>query len=137
MNGGPLPDLTLRAIESAIRESWGLDTSDPTDAPTWSPANPARGQCAVTSLVIHDLVGGTLLEAEVHLPDGTQQGFHYWNRLAGVDIDLTKEQFAPEEVIGAPQLINRVPEFPWLAQEQYLIFRDRVYKALGLAVPGS
>ena len=125
-----MPDLTLRAIESAIRESWGLDTSDPTDAPTWSPANPARGQCAVTSLVIHDLVGGTLLEAEVHLPDGTQQGFHYWNRLAGVEIDLTREQFKSHEVVQEPQVIDRLPEFPWRAEEQYRAFRERVHAAL-------
>jgi hypothetical protein len=127
-----VPDLTLRALEEAIRSSWGLDTCDPTDAGEWSSRNPARGQCAVTSLVVHDLVGGTLLEAKVQLADGTPQGYHYWNRLAGVDVDLTKEQFAPEEVVGEPQLIDRLPEFPWLAHDQYVVFRRRVYAALGL-----
>jgi hypothetical protein len=127
-----VPDLTLRALEEAIRTSWGLDTCDPTDAGEWSSKNPARGQCAVTSLVVHDLIGGTLLEAKVQLADGTPQGYHYWNRFAGVDVDLTKEQFAPEEVVGEPQLIDRLPEFPWLAHDQYVVFRRRVYAALGL-----
>jgi hypothetical protein len=81
-------------------------------------------------LVLHDLFGGELLEAEVHFRDGSRQGFHYWNRLNGVEVDLTREQFSMHEVIQEPQLIDRRPEFPWLAQEQYVIFRQRVNAAL-------
>ena len=65
-----------------------IETCDPSDAALWTPANPSRGQCAVTALVVHDLLGGLLLEAEVHHADGSPQGFHYWNRLAGLDVDL-------------------------------------------------
>ncbi len=85
--------LTLGAIERAIRLLVNRDC-DPTDAAKWTPANPSLGQCAVTALVVHDLVGGELLEAEVQYADGSRQGFHYWNRLAGVDIDLYRAQFA-------------------------------------------
>ena len=135
----PLPDpvsgLTLRAVEEAIRQSWSVETCDPTDVSVWSAANPARGQCAVTSLVLNDLVGGQLLEAEVRLPDGSRQGFHYWNRLAGFDLDLTLEQFADDETVQAPRLIDRFAGGPWLAYQQYHVFRARVYGALGLEVP--
>jgi hypothetical protein len=129
--------LTLQAIEAAIRESWSIETCDPTDIPQWSPANPARGQCPVTSLVLHDLVGGQLLEAEVHHTDGSSRGFHYWNRLPGVDVDLTREQFDADEIVQEPNLINRDPAFPWLAHNEYLIFRRRVYAALKLPVPDN
>jgi hypothetical protein len=122
--------LTLEVLEAAIRASWSLETCDPTDVPSWTPANPSLGQCAVTSLVVHDLLGGELLEAEVHHPDGSRQGFHYWNRLAGVDIDLTRAQFTSDERVQEPHLIGRLPSEPWLAQEQYVIFRDRVLAAL-------
>jgi hypothetical protein len=84
----------------------------------------------VTALVVHDLFGGELLEAEVHFRDGSRQGFHYWNRLDGVEVDLTREQFSRREVIQEPHVIDRRPEFPWLAQEQYIIFRQRVHAAL-------
>jgi len=122
--------LTLEGLEAAIRASWSLETCDPTDIPFWTAAEPSRGQCAVTALVVHDLVGGQLLEAEVRHADGSHQGFHYWNRLAGVDIDLTRRQFMSGEIVQEPQLIERLPSAPWKAQDQYLIFRDRVRAAL-------
>jgi hypothetical protein len=124
--------LTLDDVEAAIRASWSLETCDPTDVERWTPANPSLGQCAVTALVLHDLLGGELLEAEVRRTDGSQQGFHYWNRLAGVDIDLTRAQFAASEHVQAPRLISRLPSEPWLAQDKYVVFRNRVRSALGL-----
>ena len=121
---------TLTGLESAIRASWSIETCDPTDVPEWTPDEPSRGQCAVTSLVVHDLLGGELLEAEVDHADGTRQGYHYWNRFAGVDVDLTRRQFARGEVVRAPRLVERLPDVPWLAHPQYLVFRDRVLAAL-------
>jgi hypothetical protein len=129
------PQLTLQAVEAAIRDSWCLESCDPTDAPLWTTANPSRGQCAVTALVVHDLMGGQLLEAEVQLPDGTRQGFHYWNRLAGFELDLTREQFAQSEVVQEPHEVDGPAGSPWLAHAQYVVFRDHVYAALGLKVP--
>jgi hypothetical protein len=122
--------LTLMGLESAIRASWSAETCDPIDQPFWTLDEPSRGQCAVTALIVHDLLGGVLLEAEVHHADGSHQGYHYWNRFAGVDVDLTRRQFARGEVVLAPHLIERVPSVPWLAQDQYVIFRDRVHAAL-------
>jgi len=128
---------TFTGLESAIRSSWSIETCDPTDVPVWTPGEPSRGQCAVTALVVHDLLGGELLEAEVDHADGSRQGFHYWNRFAGVDVDLTRRQFANGEVVQTPQLIARLPDVPWLAQEQYVIFRDRVNAALRAQAKGE
>jgi hypothetical protein len=129
--------LTLAGLESAIRGAWSIETCDPTDAPFWTPTEPSRGQCAVTALVVHDLLGGELLEAEVDHADGSHQGFHYWNRFAGIDVDLTRRQFESGEVVRAPHLIQRLPDVPWLAHEQYVIFRDRVNAALGMQIGGD
>jgi hypothetical protein len=81
-----------------------------------------------------ELVGGDLLEAEVTYPDGSHQGFHYWNLLpGGVEVDLTAEQFSPDEQIQTPVVIE-VPEAPpSRAAEQYLLLRRRVREALGLS----
>jgi hypothetical protein len=124
--------LTLADLESAISASWSLETCDPTDVPSWTAAEPSQGQCAVTALVLHDFLGGQLLEAEVLHADGSHQGFHYWNRFAGIDVDLTRRQFRDAEVVQPPHLIERLPAFPWRAQAQYVIFRDRVRAALRL-----
>ncbi len=132
---GNVPHVTLQRIEDAIRSSWSVETCDPTDVPVWSTANPSRGQCAVTTLVVHDLLGGQMLEAEVLFPDGARQGFHYWNRLIGFDLDLTREQFSEDEVVQAPKLIEGPSVIPWLAHDQYVIFRQRVYDALGMEAP--
>lgn len=110
-----------------------METADPVDVPDWTPENPSRGQCGATALVLLELLGGDLLEAEVLYPDGSHQGFHYWNRLAGgIDIDLTAEQFRPDEQIQAPVVIEAVETPPSRAAEQYLLLRQRVRAALGL-----
>jgi hypothetical protein len=76
IRASPRPDL-----EAAVRAAWALDTCDPVDAADWSPANPSRGQCGSTALIIHDVLGGELLIAEVVRGDGSRQGVHYWNLL--------------------------------------------------------
>jgi hypothetical protein len=99
---------SLAAVESVIRSSWSEQTCDPVDRPQWSPDTPARGQCGVTALVVQDLLGGELLIAEVHNADGSRQGVHYWNRFAdGVELDLTREQFAHSEAIQQPTVVAR------------------------------
>lgn len=53
----------------------------------WTEDNPALGQCAVTALIVQDYFGGILVRAE---NEGVS---HYWNRIGGVEIDLTRSQF--------------------------------------------
>jgi hypothetical protein len=99
---------SLGDIERVIRSGWSAQTCDPVDLPDWSPDNPARGQCGVTALVVQDLLGGDLLLADVHNVDGSLQGVHYWNRFAdGVELDLTREQFTPSEVVQEPVVVAR------------------------------
>jgi len=99
---------SVTEIERVVRASWSQETCDPVDLAQWSPENSARGQCAVTALVVQDLLGGALLLADVLNADGSRQGVHYWNRLGdGVEVDLTREQFAPTETVQAPTVVPR------------------------------
>jgi hypothetical protein len=124
---------TLAEVEAAIRASWSVETCDPVDVPDWSAANPARGQCGATCLVVHELLGGDMLTAAVLYPDGTQQGFHHWNRIDDVEVDLTAEQFGPDEVVQAPVVVGERPAVETLrAPAEYLLLRDRVLSALGI-----
>ena len=124
----------MRALEdlrAALRVAWALDTCDDSDVADWSPSNPARGQCGATALVVHDRYGGELLVAEVLLPDGSRQGWHYWNRLPdGTEIDLTREQFAAHEAVQEPRVVPRPPGRPRRGAEQYLRLRSRVAHVL-------
>ena len=123
--------VTLPQVEAAVRGSWSVETCDPVDVPDWSPANRARGQCGATALVVQDLLGGHLLCAEVRSLDGSRQGVHYWNRLpAGVDVDLTREQFRAGELVGDPEVVVRPPGPPRRCRDEYLLLRQRVTAAL-------
>ena len=104
---------TLEETQAAIRAAWGPDTSD--DPEEWSELNPARGQCAVTALLVRELLGGEILIANV-LRDGRRLERHAWNRLpSGLTLDLTREQFVNGERLGEPSpdeplLTHRCPE---------------------------
>jgi hypothetical protein len=123
--------LTLGTLESAVRVSFARDTCAEDDLPSWTPENPSRGHCAVAALTLNDLLGGLLLRAEVHR-DGLHTGYHWWNRLAGVDVDLTADQFADDEVVGEPAVIERPPGRPRRYADQYELFQGRVLAALGI-----
>ncbi|MFE9053026.1 YunG family protein [Streptomyces rubiginosohelvolus] len=122
----------LTDIEQALRSSWSAETCTPEYWDRWTPDNPARDQCGVTAMVVNDLLGGELIRGEVHV-DGVRTDFHWWNRLgAGLDIDLTREQFGPEEVVVGGDVIVRPPVGEWRRlQEEYAILRDRVAERLG------
>jgi hypothetical protein len=121
---------TLIDVERAVRTSWGQDTCDPVDRADWHPGNPARGQCGVTALVLHDLFGGDLMLGEVHVA-GERTGAHYWNRFGtGLEVDLTRDQFAPEENVVGGQALQRPPGRPKRCREEYDLLRDRVLARL-------
>jgi len=120
-------------LEAAVRAAWALDTCDPVDADDWSEANASRGQCGSTALTIHDLLGGELLIAEVRRTGGSRQGVHYWNLLPdGTELDLTREQFASNEVVQEPRIVRRPAGLPNRGAQQYLTMRHRVLTALGI-----
>ncbi len=127
----------LTDIEQALRGSWSAETCTPEYRDRWTPDNPARDQCGVTAMVLNDLLGGELIRGEVHV-DGVRTDFHWWNRLGmGIEIDLTREQFGPEEVVVGGEVIARPPgELPRL-QEEYALLRDRVAEKLGRGRGGA
>jgi hypothetical protein len=126
---------TLAQLEQAIRDSWSLETADTDNA--WLPENPGCGQCDITSLVVHDLLGGELVAAEVYL-DGERVEAHMWNRLpSGIEVDLTRDQFKRGEVIGEPRVRPRPVTVDrshprYHRYKTYLVLSQRVRKRLRL-----
>ena len=121
--------LLLTDLEAAIRSSWDADTTTPEFRPRWNPDNPARDQCGVTAMVVNDLLGGELIRGEV-LVDGVRVDYHWWNRLGmGIEIDLTREQFEPHEIVAGGTVIARPDEIVRL-REEYELLRGRVLERL-------
>jgi hypothetical protein len=84
----------------------------------------------VTALIIQDLLGGELVLGEVFTED-TKVGYHYWNRLpGGRDVDLTADQFYPQEVVVGGQVQQRPPGPPRRCRRQYEILRHHVLATL-------
>jgi hypothetical protein len=125
---GAVRAVTLAEAEAAIRAAWGRETSD--DPDDWSEENPARGQCAVTALLVRELLGGEIVVANV-FRDGRRVDRHAWNRLpSGLTLDLTREQFVSGETFGEPGV-----EEPVLTRrnpERFATLRERVRENLGL-----
>jgi len=84
-----MEETDLGILAAILRHAWCCETASPGDAADWSEDNPAKGQCAVTALVVQRVLGGKLLRGVV---DGF--GSHYRNLLpSGKVKDLTWEQF--------------------------------------------
>jgi hypothetical protein len=109
-------------LTRAIRLAWTPQTSV---ADYWDTANPARGQCAPTALVVQDSLGGELLRGEL---EGTS---HYWNLLPdGTEVDLTREQFKRFEPGSIqPRTREYVLSYPD-TDRRYRILSQRVKKHL-------
>jgi hypothetical protein len=84
---------TFEQLLRALRASWAADTSFA--AKEWSAANPARGQCVASSLVIQHYLGGDLVRYRVLESDTTTiREAHYCNMLPdGTKIDATASQY--------------------------------------------
>ena len=72
----------ITEIEEALKKVWSIKSSS-----LYTPANPAKSQCGVTSLVVNDLLGGEILKTKV----GSQ--WHFYNKIGGSRVDLTASQF--------------------------------------------
>jgi hypothetical protein len=78
----------MSKLKQAIELSWARDTTYWAMARSWSKNNPACGQCAVTALAVQEFLGGQIVSGVAK--DGT---IHFWNRILGIRIDLTRKQF--------------------------------------------
>ena len=121
-------------VVAAIEASWSRQTSwTPSE---WDESNPAKGHCDVASMVAWEHLGGDVVQGEVHV-DGAFQEFHYWNRLDGGDLDLTRDQFRGDEVITEVRTLsaefltaNRTAMKPEV-RARIAAFRDLVAAHLG------
>lgn len=77
-----MPPPSPERLTTMLPRCWSTATSS-----QWTAANPAKGQCNVTALLVHALLGGEILKTDA------PGGWHFYNRLDGRRHDLTASQF--------------------------------------------
>jgi hypothetical protein len=108
---------SLDLLEVTLRGAWCKDTSS--DPDNWTPQSPAWGQCAVTALIVNDILRGEFIRLDLkphHDPKVAAVGSHYMNLTPVGLFDLTKSQFTD------PDEYDRLMEL-----SQYLQIRTRDY----------
>ncbi len=84
--------MEIEKLTQALRASWSAETAyNPAE---WSPENPARGQCVVSSLIVQDILGGELVRFAVEYRGNQEK--HYANVVDGALIDVTRSQYGSE-----------------------------------------
>lgn len=78
--------MDLKQLQTALQKSWSHETAY---GGIWSKANPALGQCAISSLIVQDYFGGKI---ERFFINDTRET-HYANNIHGAQIDTTISQF--------------------------------------------
>jgi hypothetical protein len=97
-------DKSIEQLVTQLRFSWSLNTS--ASPKTWSPGNPSIGQCAVSALIIQDILGGKIVRC-IAVSDDTQVS-HYFNELTnGQILDSTISQFSAETYFIDKKLSSR------------------------------
>lgn len=70
--------------------------------------------------------------AEVRIA-GQFSDYHWWNRFNGsFDVDLTRSQFSPEEIVGEGVVVDRPPNVVSRCETEYRTLRRRVLDRLAL-----
>ena len=79
--------MIIDEVSKIVEMSFSRETCFPNLRETWDEGNKALGQCAVTSLVLNDFLGGKIMRCM------SETGSHYYNLINGEIIDLTVSQF--------------------------------------------
>jgi len=121
--------MDIETLERAMRESWNKDTCYPPWANKWTFENPARGQCAVTALIVQDYFGGELLYCRRYN--------HYWNKLPNQkEVDFTRCQFPVGTVLcidgieTRDHVLNSESAIRALTSQRYQLLKNRVEEKL-------
>jgi len=80
----------LNELNNILKLSWSKETCVSSLKDYWNKDNSSLGQCAITSLIVNDFLGGKIMRCM------TSFGSHYYNMINNKIIDLAKEKFKDE-----------------------------------------
>lgn len=107
------------AIMNGLKKAWCAETCCSPLRDQWSQESPGFGQCAVTALLMQDIMGGRILY--------NKEKNHYWNVMEdGFELDAT-EQF--DDLVG-----KRVTRFSLMrnrdTRKRYRLLKNKLNKLL-------
>lgn len=77
----------IKQTTDALQQCFAFDTCHHLYQRKWSVENPSVGHCAIASLVLHEMFGGSILKTKVG------HSTHYYNVIDNVILDSTSAQF--------------------------------------------
>lgn len=104
----------IEKMSEVLFQSWSKETSS-----KWTLANPAKGQCGVTALLINNFFGGEIMKTKA------PEGWHFYNRINGKRYDFTASQFF-EEIAYMDLPSNRKEAFAETNEMQYDALKQKV-----------
>ncbi len=118
----------IRSLYYDIDICWDYDTSYCEDYQIGTPGQtPSYGQCAVTTLLLQELLGGECYRGIVKYDD--VETSHYWLVLDdGRKVDFTWDQFPPYATLEQVEQVPRtrlLPDYNKWMQLRYSIFKER------------
>lgn len=108
-------ELKIAQVQEILINAWSIETSS-----KWTRENPAKGQCGVTALVVHDLLGGEIKKTPV------DEAWHFYNIINDKRYDFTASQFS-EKIIYMDAPSNREEAFADTNQRQYYALKQKVH----------
>jgi len=107
----------------AFNYAWGLDTVHHSVKNEWNVNNKSLGQCAVTSLIVQEYLGGDIHYGTV-LTNGVN---HYWNIINNKKYDFTISQFTNNDIINKIGIKQREDILKNIdTYNRYIILKQRV-----------
>lgn len=94
--------MQIELIEFSIRSAWDKSTAFPMPVCDFLRDERAKGQCAVSAVLLQDYFGGDIKKGIVN---GKVK--HYWNVIDGEKVDITASQFCPPVTITDEKTASR------------------------------
>ena len=113
--------MSIRELQVKLQEDgWCQNTCYPPMQDTYLSEHPAKGQCAVTALLVQKMFGGDIVK--------NTEFNHYFNVIESNVVDLTREQFAEDVQCNTiSDIVNRNDLLKGHTKERYEILVDRVF----------
>lgn len=121
---------TLNDLFGILLKSWSKETAYPLSQADYIKDNdPTYGQCAITAIIVNDMFGGTIHKIKIE-----GGGTHYFNKINGHYIDLTKDQFdlynidinyEPNEEVTKEYCLNNQNTF-----QRYNLLKQNIIKTI-------
>lgn len=80
-------------------------------------SRPSGGQCLATAVLIRELFGGEIMMGIIG------EDRHYWNRLNGIEVDLTSDQYGGDGYRPLRGLVGKVSRAKGTSNKRYKMLR--------------